>query len=108
MVTGFLLSERMTDGMANHLPAKNAPLDCRIVHTQSHKLFFRAAVPGPRKSAPGARTQFPLGSPAVPQFRFHETTTDAEDTDWNTERHGGGSRGRRGRGVSGQTLMKHG
>jgi len=53
------------DGIANHFPAKNA-LDCMILHTMA------------KRTAPGAltQTQFSLGSPAFPLFRFYETTTD--------------------------------
>ena len=57
--TPFPLLERITDGIANHFPAKNA-LHCRILHIQYQ--FIPGWYPGPHRSVPGAWTHTPISA----------------------------------------------
>jgi len=73
--TPFPLLERITDGIANHFPAKNA-LHCRILHIQYQ--FFSGVIPRTPQKCPRCfdpYTNFRLAHRAFPLFRFYETTT---------------------------------
>jgi len=63
------------DGIAKHMPAKNATVYRKLRIKSMH--FPVMHHPDPRKSAPGAwtRQQFLLGWPAFPLFLLYETTT---------------------------------